>query len=283
MKSFFLNVAFSPQCRHLRILSKTLILSHVELWSTVIPDGKVSSHCAHFNKRFLILHMLYCNIYNPFQLDSYISIFNYMNMKEKTIAIILIIILAIAIVLGATSPAGQYGFNSQQGFGSIMGGKRGNMMGYGMMGGYGGMMNGYGNGMMGGGYNKDSFSSNGERIYYTGIDSTGRRIGFEGGTMWLNMRGGSCVNCHGTKGKGGVPVMMGTEIPEDLTNLYAPHSHVDEKMVLYNDDLLERAITKGIDANGKSLGPTMPGWYMPEKDLNDLVTYIKTLQTEDQN
>jgi len=76
--------------------------------------------------------------------------------------------------------------------------------------------------------------------------------------------------------------MMGTEIPEDLTNLYAPHSQGDEKMVPYNDDLLKRAITKGIDANGESLDPTMPRWYMPEKDLNDLVAYIKTLQTEDQ-
>jgi len=211
-------------------------------------------------------------------------------MKEKTIALIFIIILAIAIavVIGANSYADQYGYYGQQGYRSMMGGMRGNMMGSGMMGGYGGMMNGYGqgngygNGMMGGRYNNDSFSSNGERVYYTGIDSTGRRIGFEGGPMWLNMRGGSCVNCHGTNGKGGVPVIMGTEIPEDLTNLYAPHSHGDEKMVPYNDDLLKRAITKGIDANGENLGPTMPRWYMPEKDLNDLVTYIKTLQTEDQ-
>ena len=190
-------------------------------------------------------------------------------MKEKTIALILIIILAIAIavVIGANSYADQYGYYSQQGYGSMMEGMRGNMMG---------------SGMMGGGYSKDSFSSNGERIYYTGIDSTGRRIGLEGGPMWLNMRGGSCVFCHGSNGKGGVPVMIGTAVPEDLTNLYAPHSHGDEKMVPYNDDLLKRAITKGIDANGESLDPTMPRWYMPEKDLNDLVTYIKTLQTEDQ-
>jgi len=200
-------------------------------------------------------------------------------MKEKTIALILIIILAIAIavVIGANSYADQYGYYSQRGYGSMMGGMGGNMMGSGMMG--GGMMS---SGMMGNGYSKDSFSSNGERVYYTGIDSTGRRIGFEGGPMWLTMRGGSCVNCHGTNGKGGVPVMMGTEIPEDLTNLYAPHSQGDEKMVPYNDDLLKRAITKGIDANGESLDPTMPRWYMPEKDLNDLVAYIKTLQTEDQ-
>jgi mono/diheme cytochrome c family protein len=197
-------------------------------------------------------------------------------MKDKTIVLILIIILAIAIavIIGATSYPGQRGYYSQQGYGSMMGG---NMMGFGVMG--GSMM---GSGMMGNGYNKDSFSSNGERIYYTGIESTGSRIGLEGGPMWLNMRGGSCVNCHGSNGKGGVPVMMGTAVPEDLTNLYAPHSHGDEKMIPYNDDLLERAITKGIDANGESLGPTMPRWYMPEKDLNDLVTYIKTLQTEDQ-
>ncbi len=209
-------------------------------------------------------------------------------MKEKTIALILIMILAIAVVIGANSYADQYGYYSQQGYGSMMGGMRGNMMSSGMMGGYGGMMNGYGqgngygSGIMGGGYNKDSFSSNGERIYYTEIDSMGRRIGFEGGPIWLTMRGGSCVDCHGTNGKGGVPVMMGTEIPADLTNLFTTQSHGDGKMVPYNDDLLKRAITKGIDSNGESLDPTMPRWYLPEKDLNDLVTYIKTLQTEGQ-
>lgn len=200
-------------------------------------------------------------------------------MKDKTIAFILIIILvtAVAVVIEATSYADQYGYYSQQGFGSMMGGMggmRGNMMGSGMMG--GGMM---GSGMMGNGYNKDSFSSNGERIYYTGIDSTGRRVGFEGGPMWLYMRGGSCIDCHGTSGKGGVPVMMGTAIPADLTNLYANQSNGDAP---YTDDLLKRAITKGIDSNGESLDPTMPRWYMPENDLNDLVTYIKTLQAEDQ-
>ena len=198
-------------------------------------------------------------------------------MKDKTIALILIIILAIAaVVIGATSYADQYGYYSQRGYGSMMGGMGGNMMGSGMMG--GGMMS---SGMMGNGYSKDSFSSNGERIFYTGIDSTGRRIGFEGGPMWLYMRGGSCVNCHGTNGKGGVPVMMGTAIPADLTNLFITHSHGDGKMVPYTDDLLKKAITKGINANGESLDSTMPRWYMPEKDSNDLVAYIKALQTED--
>jgi len=198
-------------------------------------------------------------------------------MKDKTIALILIIILTIAaVVIGATSYTDQYGYYSQRGYGSMMGGMGGmggNMMGSGMMGG----------GMMGNGYSKDSFSSNGERVYYTGIESTGKRIGFEGGPMWLHMRGGSCVDCHRTNGKGGVPVMMGTAIPADLTNLFTTHSHGDEKMVMvpYTDDLLKRAITKGIDANGESLDPTMPRWYMPEKESNDLVAYIKTLQTED--
>lgn len=199
-------------------------------------------------------------------------------MKDKTIAIILIIILAtaIAVVIGATSYADQYGYYSQQGHGSMMGGMRGNMMGSGMMG--SSMMD---SGMMDGGYSKDSFSSNGERIYYTGIDSTGRQIGFEEGPMWLYMHGGSCVNCHGTTGRGGVPVMMGTAIPADLTNLYSAHTHGDERMSPYTDDLMKRAITKGINANGERRDPTMPRWYMSEKDLNDLVAYIKTLQIED--
>ncbi len=74
--------------------------------------------------------------------------------------------------------------------------------------------------------------------------------------MWLYMHGGSCVNCHGTNGKGGVPVMMGTAIPADLTDIYAAHTHGDEKMSPYNDDLLKRAITKGTNANGERAAVT---------------------------
>lgn len=68
----------------------------------------------------------------------------------------------------------------------------------------------------GGVYDKGSYASNGERIYYLGIDSEEQRIRFRGGPHWLRRMGGSCVNCHGPDGKGGLPVMMGTRLPGDI-------------------------------------------------------------------
>lgn len=42
----------------------------------------------------------------------------------------------------------------------------------------------------------ENFSSNGESIYFTGINLQGERIPFNGGPNWLYQHGGSCVNCH---------------------------------------------------------------------------------------
>ncbi|VVB84914.1 Uncharacterised protein [uncultured archaeon] len=44
----------------------------------------------------------------------------------------------------------------------------------------------------------------------------------------------------------------------------------------YTDDL-KRAITKGVDSEGKKLEPPMPVWKMSDEDMNDLIAYIKLL------
>ncbi len=143
-----------------------------------------------------------------------------------------------------------------------------------MMGGMGGM----------GGSNvpaSATFSSNGERIFYTGISSSGRPIGFNNGPMWLSMRGGSCVNCHGEDGRGGQPVMMGTAIPRDIRYgiLTSDHSGGGDghNHAPYTNALIKRAITKGIRPDGKALDRTMPRWQMSDKDLEEVIAYLKTL------
>ena len=84
----------------------------------------------------------------------------------------------------------------------------------------GGMMGGPGGwGMMGGPayvpLNR-RFTSNGERIYYTGISAKTGPIVRSGGPMWVYHTGVGCVACHGVHGRGGVPIMMGTAIPADI-------------------------------------------------------------------
>ncbi len=115
-----------------------------------------------------------------------------------------------------------------------------------------------------------SFTTNGERIYYTGINENGERIPFTGGPNWLIMHGGSCVNCHGRDGRGNlVPMMCSIETPDiRYTALRGEQFDVDA---------IKKAITKGIDEKGEALDYCMPRWHMSEKDLNDTVEYLKKL------
>jgi hypothetical protein len=60
------------------------------------------------------------------------------------------------------------------------------------------------------------YGSNGEMIYFTGLNDRGGRIPFTDGPRWLYMHGGGCAACHGADGRGGVAVMMLTEVPPDI-------------------------------------------------------------------
>ena len=146
------------------------------------------------------------------------------------------------------------------------------MMGPGMMGGW-----------LAGGYAKPRYSSNGERIYYTGVGSRTGPIGASGGPMWLGMRGGGCVVCHGVHGRGGVPVMMGGAIPSDIRyEILTKEEHREAEGVrehpAYTDTLIKRTITDGLDPAGNSLDWTMPRWRMTPEDLDDLVAFLRTLR-----
>jgi mono/diheme cytochrome c family protein len=133
-------------------------------------------------------------------------------------------------------------------------------------------------------YSKRNFASNGERIYYTGTSAKTGPIPFEGGPMWMAHGGVGCVACHGVHGRGGVPVMMGTVIPEDIrySVLMKEEEPGKAKQEMehppYTDALIKRAITQGIDPAGKALDWTMPRWQMSEADADDLLAYLKTLQ-----
>lgn len=48
----------------------------------------------------------------------------------------------------------------------------------------------------------------------------------------------------------------------------------------YNDDLLARAITQGLDSSGQKLNLLMPRWDLTGSDLNDLIDYLKRLGKE---
>jgi mono/diheme cytochrome c family protein len=123
------------------------------------------------------------------------------------------------------------------------------------------------------------YASNGETIYFTGFNDQAERIPFTGGPMWLSMRGSGCASCHGPDGRGGAPVMMGTEIPLDIRyhHLIEEEHEEGEAHPPYTDETIKRAITEGVEPDGEPMDLTMPRWQMSERDLDDLLEFLKTL------
>ena len=119
------------------------------------------------------------------------------------------------------------------------------------------------------------YKSNGERIFFTATSSSGKPIYSQGFTM---MHGSiACVNCHGADGHGGnVHIMMTSfEAPnitwDELTGQHEDHAP-------YTEATIKDAITKGLEPNGKELEIYMPRWQMADEDLDDLLSFLKTLK-----
>ena len=101
--------------------------------------------------------------------------------------------------------------------------------------------------------------------------------------MWVFHTGVGCVACHGVHGHGGVPVMMGTAIPEDIRYgvlTGKEHPEGEEKMdhPPFTDATIKQAIIQGVDPANKPMDWTMPRWQLAEEDWTDLLAYLKTLR-----
>lgn len=135
------------------------------------------------------------------------------------------------------------------------------------------------------------FSSNGERIYFTATSDSGQPIVAEMGRMVMASPMMTCADCHGTDGRGGSVQMMthaparsagvGSFQAPDIryrTLTAAEHEAGHEEHPLYNDELIKRAITQGLDPAGEPLNFPMPRWQMSESDIEDLLDYLKSLE-----
>jgi len=127
------------------------------------------------------------------------------------------------------------------------------------------------------------YSSNGERIFYTGQSESGPRITFQ--TPGLQHRMGArlaCATCHGTDGRGGTVqwMMSSFETPDIRYHSLTGEAHADDETdhPPYTDEDIKRAITEGIDPSGEPLDWQMPHWQMTDEQLNDLLDYLKKLK-----
>lgn len=131
------------------------------------------------------------------------------------------------------------------------------------------------------GLGQRSFSSNGERIFFTGANDRGERVSYEGGGggMMMGMMATSCADCHGSNGRGR-RTMMFTTPNITYRNLTDPQGMLEpdgERGHTYTEVTIKRAVTDGLDAEGEPLDSLMPRWRMDDQDLADVIDYLKTL------
>lgn len=127
------------------------------------------------------------------------------------------------------------------------------------------------------------FESNGERIYFTATSNSGQPITAEMAGMRMQHQGMmTCATCHGPEGRGGtVTMMMGTFEAPDIrysTLTEGEHDDAHAEHPPYTDELIKQAIIEGVDPAGEPLDWLMPRWRMAERDLNDLLNFLKTLE-----
>lgn len=106
--------------------------------------------------------------------------------------------------------------------------------------------------------------ANGRAIFATGRDLAGTSI-----TASPKPYRASCVQCHRVDGSGGVH-LPGGAVSADLRH----NALVNEQKHPYTVELLERAISTGIDNEGQPLNPIMPRWRMSQPDLHDVAEYV---------
>lgn len=119
---------------------------------------------------------------------------------------------------------------------------------------------------------KREFSSNGERIFYTGINSKGEAVKNSHG-----MQGVGCAMCHGADANG-MRMMMMDVPPLRWDYLTDPEGHIHSngrKHPPFTEDSFKVCVSVGFDSGGNELGTMMPRWEMSGEDLDSLIDYLK--------
>lgn len=138
----------------------------------------------------------------------------------------------------------------------------------------------------------EQFDTNGEQIYYTGINANGLRIPYTGGPASGMMMSPdlACASCHGDDGRGGTRFMHMRRVNAPdirISTLRAhtedhnetePHGHAEEEHGgEYNLETFRLAVIEGKHPDGERLSTDMPRWELSDADLADLFEFLKTL------
>jgi cytochrome c oxidase subunit 2 len=136
-------------------------------------------------------------------------------------------------------------------------------------------------------WGEGSFDSNGEQIYFTGVNVNGERITYDGGPTEGMMMGGylACASCNGPDGRGGrhvmhmqvmdAPDIRWSELVSEGAEQHDDDEHAHEGE--YDLELFRRAVAEGEHPDGEALSEEMPRWNISDDDLADLMEYLMSL------
>lgn len=123
----------------------------------------------------------------------------------------------------------------------------------------------------------------GKALFLHGGLSSGAHVVGQLGPEGVELIGAAaaCARCHGPRGLG--TGEGGVAAPNiQASRLFAPVSLSEPgagqwERPAYDDHSLAEVLRRGVSSSGRTLGPVMPRFELPEKDLADLIAYLHRL------
>lgn len=134
------------------------------------------------------------------------------------------------------------------------------------------------------GFQLDEQQKRGKQIYLTCTSASGDKIMAVLGNSNTEIPAAvlTCVNCHRHDGRG---KPEGGIFPsnirwDELTKPYRVNLPHGQSRPPYDESLVRRCVTMGLNPAGKRLDDAMPRYRMTHRDLADLISYLKVLGSE---
>lgn len=128
---------------------------------------------------------------------------------------------------------------------------------------------------------------NGERIYFTGLDSNGDPIPYSDGPDFGGTMMGSyltCATCHGPTASGGQHNMAGMRVMDAppingdaLNEMMTEESGGTPQPGGYDIEIFSNSVVEGKHPDGDTLNTDMPRWQISDQDIEDLLAFLETI------
>ena len=120
----------------------------------------------------------------------------------------------------------------------------------------------------------------GERVYRDGVLGSGKPVeAFVSGDVPVDGTQFTCVSCHLRSGMGS---SEGQQIAPMVTEaaLYSPRGSGPKPRPAYTDESLAQAMLGAVDPGGNLIETPMPQYDLPEREMEALIAYMKSLSAE---